>query len=195
MTVVAAAALFGAGGAGASPIPWKLPTYTLVARGMDLRVALDTFAVAQGLSVVMSPSVSGTFSGDFKDASPDEFLDRLATTHNLIWYYDGAALYLYGAGEVTTMLIDLQYMKADEVTKMLAELGVEDARFPLKTTSDDEIDLVSGPPRYVAIIAELIEKADTPVAHRTIVMAISAAELWRIAVRIVPMSRNSRMVA
>ena len=43
---------------------------------------------------------------------------------------------------------------------MLGELGVEDARFPLKTTSDDEIVLVSGPPRYVAIIAELIEKAE-----------------------------------
>ena len=167
MTVVAAAALFGAGGAGASPIPWKLPTYTLVARGMDLRVALDTFAVAQGLSVVMSPSVSGTFSGDFKDASPDEFLDRLATTHNLIWYYDGAALYLYGAGEVTTMLIDLQYMKADEVTKMLAELGVEDARFPLKRTSNDELVMVSGPPRYVSLVAEMIAKADSLREKRT----------------------------
>jgi len=51
---------------------------------MDLRTALDTFAVAEGLSVVMSPAVGGTFSGDFKDAPPAEFLDKLATTHNLI---------------------------------------------------------------------------------------------------------------
>ena len=27
---------------GADAIPWKLPSYTLVARDMDLRVALDT---------------------------------------------------------------------------------------------------------------------------------------------------------
>ena len=33
-----------------------------------------------------------------------------------------------------------------------------------------------------------------PVAHRTIVIAISAAELCTIAVRIVPISRNSRIV-
>ena len=46
----------------AAPIPWRSPTYTLVARDMDLRTALDTFAVAQGLSVSMSPSVSGVFS-------------------------------------------------------------------------------------------------------------------------------------
>ncbi len=144
----------------AAQIPWRLPTYTLVARDMDLRTALDTFAIAEGLSVIMSPSVAGVFSGDFKDVSPAAFLDKIATTHNLIWYYDGAALYLYGAGETATMLIDLKYMKAGEVRAMLAELGVEDARFPLKTTSNDELVMVSGPPRYVELVAEMIDKAD-----------------------------------
>ena len=141
-------------------IPWKMPAYTLVARDMDLRVALDTFAVAEGLSVVMSPSVTGVFSGDFKDADPGEFLDKIATTHNLMWYYDGAALYICGAGEITTMLIDLQYMKAGEVCAMLVELGVEDSRFPIKTALDDELVMVSGPPRYVALVSEMVAKAD-----------------------------------
>ena len=36
----------------AAPIPWKTPTYTLVARDMNLRAALDTFAVAEGLPLV-----------------------------------------------------------------------------------------------------------------------------------------------
>ena len=164
LATLAMLAAFRAEGA---PIPWRLPTYTLVARDMDLRVALDTFAVAEGLSVVMSPSVTGVFSGDFRDVSPEKFLDKLATTHNLIWYYDGAALYLYGAGEIATMLIDLQYMKAGEVRTMLAELGVEDARFPLKTTSNDELVMVSGPPRYVALVAEMIAKADNLREKRT----------------------------
>lgn len=151
----------------ATPIPWKTPAYTLVARDMNLRTALDTFAVAEGLPLVMSDGVQGIFSGDFKDVASGEFLDRLATVHNLTWYYDGAALYLYGAGEVRTMLLDLQYMKAGEVRAMLAELGVEDARFPLKTTSDDQIIMVSGPPRYVALVAELVARADKLRAKRT----------------------------
>lgn len=152
----------------ASPsIPWKMTSYTLVARDMDLRVALDTFAVAQGLSVVMSDSVVGRFSGDFRDIPPGDFLDRIATTHNLMWYYDGAALYVYGAGEIATMLVDLKYMKAGEVRQMLAELGVEDRRFPLKTTSNDELVMVSGPPRYVALVAEMISKADSLREKRT----------------------------
>ena len=153
--------------AAAAPIPWKLPTYTLVARDMNLRTALDTFAVAEGLSVVMSASVEGVFSGDFKDVPPAEFLDKIATTHNLIWYFDGAALYIYGAGEIATILIDLRYMKAGEIRQMLAELGVEDMRFPLKTTSDDELVMVSGPPRYVSLVFEMIEKADRLREKRT----------------------------
>lgn len=148
-------------------IPWKTAAYTLVARDMDLRTALDTFAVAEGLSVVMSESVQGVFSGEFRDVPPDDFLDHLATIHNLTWYYDGAALYLYGAGEIRTLLLDLAYMKAGEVRAMLAELGVEDARFPLKTTSNDEIVLVSGPPRYVALVAELVSRADSLREKRT----------------------------
>ena len=152
----------------ASPsIPWKMPSYTLVARDMDLRVALDTFAVAEGLSVVMSPTVAGRFSGHFKNVPPGEFLDRIATTHNLMWYYDGAALYVYGAGEISTMLVDLKYMKAGEVRQMLADLGVEDSRFPLKTASNDELVMVSGPPRYVSLVAEMIAKADSLRENRT----------------------------
>lgn len=151
----------------AAAVPWKEPAYTLVARDMDLRAALDGFAVAEGLSVVMSKQVSGVFSGDFKEMPAGEFLDRLAAAHNLIWYYDGAALYIYGAGEISTLLIDLKYMKAGEVRAMLADLGVEDARFPLKTTSNDELVMVSGPPRYVALVAEMVEKADSLREKRT----------------------------
>ena len=144
----------------ARSIPWKAPTYTLVARNMDLRTALNAFAVAEGLSIVISDSVAGQFSGDFRDVPADEFLDKLATVHNFTWYYDGAALYLYSAGEIQTLLLDLQYMKAGEVRRMLGELGVEDSRFPIRTTSNDELIMVSGPPRYVAIVAETIAKAD-----------------------------------
>ena len=166
--VLAAAGLVSAEVTAVTPsIPWKMPSYTLVARDMDLRVALDTFAVAEGLSVVMSQNVVGRFSGDFKDIHPGDFLDRIATTHNLMWYYDGAALYVYGAGEIATMLVDLTYMKAGEVRQMLAELGVEDRRFPLKTTSNDELVMVAGPPRYVALVAEMIAKADNLREKRT----------------------------
>ena len=144
----------------AGDLPWKTETYTLLAREMPLREVLSTFGTAQGISVVMSEQVTGRVSGDFRDVPPLEFLERITTLYNLIWYYDGAILYIYSDSEITTMLLDLQYMKAAEVRSMLCDLGMEDERFPIKTTSDDELLMVAGPPRYVQVVVELVAKAD-----------------------------------
>lgn len=163
LMMMLAVSLFGAPtetGGGVSSIEWKCPTYSLVARSLSLRSALESFGTAQGISVVMSGAVQGFLSGTFKDLPAGEFLDRVATSHNLLWYYDGAALYVYGSGEVQTFLLDLKYMKAGEVRALIRELGVEDERYPIKTASNDELIMVSGPPRYVALVAETIAKAD-----------------------------------
>ncbi len=148
-------------------IAWKLPTYSLVARSMSLRESFKSFGTAQGISVIMSKEVDGVFSGEFRDMPADEFLDRVTTLYNLIWYYDGAALYLYGSGEMRSLLVSLKYMKADEVRAMLQQLGIEDRRFPIRTASNDELILVSGPPRYVALIVETIARADNLREQRT----------------------------
>ncbi len=149
-------------------IPWKTADYSLLAREMPLRDALTAFGTAEGISVVISDNVAGVVSGDFKKLPPLEFLNRITMLHNLTWFYDGAALYIYTGGEIETMLLDLKYMKAGEVQAMLKELGVEDERFPLKKTSNDELVMVSGPPRYVMLVAELIAKADKLREKRTV---------------------------
>ena len=149
-------------------IKWKTPTYSLVARNMPLRQALDTFGAAQGMSVVMSDQVVGDLSGDFEGIAPQDFLDRISTTHNLIWYYDGTALYVYGAGEIASSLMELQYMRDGNVIVLLRELGLEDRRFPIRSTSNGELILVSGPPRYVQLIAETITRADSLKRQRSV---------------------------
>jgi len=148
-------------------IPWRLPSYTLNARAMSVRNVFDTFGVAEGVPVMMSDSVAGVVSGVFRNMPAVEFLDRVATVNNLIWYYDGAQIYVYSAGESVTRLIDLKYMKGGEVQTMLKELNVEDARYPIKTAQNDELIMVSGPPRYVELVCEMIARADTLREQRT----------------------------
>ena len=168
LLMMAAMALMALGAAAAGPaIAWRMPSYSLTARTMPVKQALDTFGVAQGIPVVASEKVAGTFSGTFKDVPASEFLDRLATIHNLTWYYDGAAIYVYGASEIETSMMDLAYMKADDVRTMLRELGVEDTRFPIKTASNDELIMVSGPPRYVELVLQTIARADRLKQQRT----------------------------
>ena len=58
-------------------LPWKSPEYTLVARQMPIRSALESFSVAQGIPILLSDRVSGVLSGDFKGVAPADFLDRI----------------------------------------------------------------------------------------------------------------------
>ena len=164
VALLGGAVAFAAGPAG---VNWRVPTYSLTARAMGVREALETFGVAEGVPFVLSDAVQGSFSGNFRDVEAGEFLDRLTTMHNLTWYYDGASVFVSGANETVTTLIDLRYMKAGEVVAMLKELGVEDARFPIKTAQDGGLIMVSGPPRYVMLVSEMIARADSLRERRT----------------------------
>ena len=85
---VCVAAALMAGGVRAAPLDavrWKVPTYSLTARALGVREALDAFGVAQGVPVLCSAAVSGSFSGNFKDVPAGAFLDRLTAMHNLVW--------------------------------------------------------------------------------------------------------------
>ena len=152
---------------GAAEIPWRVPEYSLTARSLKVREPLETFAVAEGVPIVLSEAVRGELSGDFDRVPARAFLDRVATVNNLTWYYDGATIWVYGSGEILTTLLDLRYMKADEVVALMRDLGVEDARFPLKSASGGELVMVSGPPRYVTLVVDMIAKADRLREQRT----------------------------
>ena len=152
---------------GAAEIPWRVPEYSLTARSMKVRELLETFAVSQGVPLVMSDAVRGEMSGNFSKVPARDFLDRVATVNNLTWYYDGATVWVYGSGEILTTLLDLRYMKADEVVALMRDLGVEDSRFPLKSASGGELVMVSGPPRYVTLVVDMIAKADRLREQRT----------------------------
>ena len=146
--------------ASTNAIPWRIPTYTLTARAMPVRQALETFGVAEGVPVLLSEAAGGVVSGDFKDMPAMEFLDRIVTINNLVWYYDGATLYVYGASEGTTAMLELKYMKAGELQNILGEFGILDDRYPIRSAQNDELIMVSGPPRYVELVAEMIARAD-----------------------------------
>ena len=146
--------------ASTNAIPWRIPAYTLTARAMPVRQALETFGVAEGVPVLLSAAAGGVVSGDFKDVPALEFLERIVTINNLVWYYDGATIYVYGASEVTTVMLELKYMKAGELQKVLGEFGILDDRYPIRSAQNDELIMVSGPPRYVELVAEMIARAD-----------------------------------
>ena len=58
-------------------------------------------------------------------------------------------------GETVTLV----HGNFSDAAGILSELGVEDERYPIKTASDDELVMVSGPPRYVALVKDSGKRA------------------------------------
>ena len=143
-----------------SQIPWKTTTYSYTARQALVSEVLTNFAAAQGIGLNLPPDLKMIVSGNFHDCKPQDFLEQVCGICNLVWYYDGAGLYICTPAEMRSSLLELRYMKADDVIEILRELDVEDPRFPMARTKDNALIKISGPPRYVELIQELVAKAD-----------------------------------
>ena len=144
-----------------SQIPWKTATYSYTARQAPVSEVLTNFAAAQGIGLNMPQGLKYVVSGNFHECKPQEFLEKVCGICNLVWYYDGAGLYICTPAEMRSSLLELRYMKADDVIEILRELDVEDSRFPMARTKDNALIKISGPPRYVELIQELVVKADS----------------------------------
>ena len=145
-----------------SQIPWKTATYSYTARQAPVSEVLTNFAAAQGIGLNLPQGLPKLLvSGNFHDCKPQKFLEQVCGICNLIWYYDGAGLYICTPAEMRSSLLELRYMKADDVIEILRELDVEDSRFPMARTKDNALIKISGPPRYVELIQELVAKADS----------------------------------
>ncbi len=153
-----------------SKVPFPVAKYSYLAKDAPLREVLAAFSAAENLSIIVDAGVDQEWriAGEFKEVPATEFLARVCALGNLLWYYDKSALYLYRASQVDTVLMDLMHIHAGDVRRMLRELGVEDPRFPISTTHNDELLLISGPPRYVALIKELVGKADRLQQQRSV---------------------------
>ena len=142
-------------------IPWKTPTYSYTARQALVSEVLTNFAAAQGIGLSLPQGLKLLVSGNFHECKPQDFLEQVCGICNLVWYYDGAGLYICTPAEMRSSLLELRYMKADDVIEILQELNVEDPRFPIARTKDNALLKISGPPRYIELIQELVVKADS----------------------------------
>lgn len=110
-------------------IPWQdSAPFFLSSRGSKLIDVLQDFGANYGVPVVVSKQVDEPFIGVIQNMPPAEALDHLARQHKLAWYYDGQAIYIYKAQEVSSMLITPTYLTVDTLTRQLTTSGILDKR-------------------------------------------------------------------
>ena len=146
--------------AGAVEIKWKKTVYNHYSDQEDIKELLTDFLACQRIGVVFSDDVKGKVSGNFKNKLPEDFFNRITNAYNLLWYYDGAAVYVYSAHEMTSKILNLRYLDMQQFKQNLVDLGILDPKFALRTIGKDRIVYVSGPKRYVDLISNMAEKLD-----------------------------------
>ncbi|PMS24858.1 EscC/YscC/HrcC family type III secretion system outer membrane ring protein [Paraburkholderia rhynchosiae] len=158
------AALVAAGALAASPVhaeavTWQGTRFEYVADHKDLKDVLRDFGASQHVMTWISPHVEGTVTGRF-DAAPQRFLDQMAGSFGVLWYFDGSVLRIYGSNEARSATLGLTHASTDDLRRALGRLQIEDPRFPVRYDSVSRTAVVSGPPRFVELVTDVAHLID-----------------------------------
>lgn len=136
---------------------WELRSFDYAVIDQELRDLLSEFGRHVGLAVTVSDQVRGRVRGRLPPLPPRLFLERLAAVHGFDWYVDGTTLHVSAAAEARSLLLDLNQVAPAALEAALRQLGVLDARWPLRAANGGtNLALVSGPPRYVALVEQTL---------------------------------------
>lgn len=153
--VVLALLAFGsAGDARAARLNLPDGKYAYTVLNEDLRNAIRHFCDDVHIRVSISDSLKGRIRGRMSAASPRAFIDLVTSMYGLDWYYDGYTLYVTQSDEGVTRMIDLSNEDGVTLQKALDASDVSDPRYPLRLVPGTHRILVSGPPRYVDLVAQ-----------------------------------------
>lgn len=140
---------------GAEPA-WSTAPYDYVIVDQDLRSVLQQFGANTGLRLTLSDKVQGRVRGPLPSVPPREFFNNLTRQFGLDWTYDGSIISVSSTSEAQTQLLPLQGVGFDKLHKSLTDAGLLDLRFELRSPLGGDIVLISGPPRYLAIVQQVL---------------------------------------
>lgn len=131
-------------------------TYSVV--DQDLRDVLTEVVRQSGRRLNLSDAVHGRVQGRLAPAPLGPFLDRLARTYGLDWYFDGGAIWVSAASETTNKMLPLQSADPAQLEHTLDALAISDQRWPLRISPDAKVLIVDGPPRYLQLVEQTIDE-------------------------------------
>ena len=136
----------------------KLPdtTYTYTVINQDLPAALLEFGSNLNIKVNVSQEIRGRIQGRLPDLAPLAFLNRLASLYNLEWYFDGQVLHVTSARESQSRLLVPGPVPFERLASTLAAFDVADERYAVRPAPNTQLVLVTGPPRFVALVEQTL---------------------------------------
>ncbi len=154
---------------------WHLARFHYETPGGSVADALSALSDAAGVPILVDGRVSGRLDGRF-DASPQDFVERLARNHELDTYFDGTVLYVSPLGARRTLTLRLNFARPAVLRALLAKSGAASACFPLVNGAGGAIVTVTGPPAYVERVERAARQVDGS-ARRRVTTAVRAVAL------------------
>lgn len=149
----------------AAPIlPWQPFIYST--NGSSVADALTAMGRAVGVPVRFDGDVEGQLAGRYQMRA-DRFLDVMAASFDLIWYYDGAVVHVQPSGARKSVHLRLNYVSAGAVKALLENQGISDARMPLLVDARRNTLTVSGPASYTDRVADAVRRLEDEACART----------------------------
>jgi type III secretion protein C len=146
------------------PIPWKAPTVSLAFQETDINDALQAFAAAESIPLTVAQNLHGVVSGSFTDADPIKVLDALTASNGLVWFFDGARLYVESLNDVQSKALSVSTLSATELIEAADAIGWASGpvgdQFQIRATKLPNLIAAVGSPKFISEIDQLSHDLD-----------------------------------
>ncbi|EPC7690056.1 EscC/YscC/HrcC family type III secretion system outer membrane ring protein [Providencia stuartii] len=164
----------------AEPVKQEMGQETFVANNIAVGKVFDSIAERLNKPIILSKlAAQKRITGNFNLANADEMFKALTRRIALVWYDDGAAIYVYDNSEMRSVIIPMNNASSQQVLNYIKKNGIYDPRFPVRTQGENSLLFVSGPPLYV----ELIKAATLYLDEQVKQESLSGGELAVIPVK------------
>ncbi|ARZ02146.1 type III secretion system outer membrane ring subunit SctC [Yersinia ruckeri] len=137
----------------ATPVAQEKSLDSFVANNVPIAKVFDAVSSRLGKPIILSKTaLQKKVTGNFDLSQPAEMFKSLARRTALVWYDDGASIYIYDNSEIRNQLISTRSTSWNELINYLKTAGIYDSRFPVRSQNKSSVIYVSGPPMYVELV-------------------------------------------
>ncbi|BBV02384.1 type III secretion system outer membrane ring subunit SctC [Providencia rettgeri] len=158
----------------AEPVTQSKNHDTFVANNIAVGKVFDAVAERLNKPIILSKlAAQKKVTGNFNLANADEMFKALARRIALVWYDDGASIYVYDNSEMRSAIIPTNNVSSNQLLNYIQRNGIYDSRFPVRSQEGERLLFVSGPPLYI----ELIKAASLYLAEQIRKEELSSGEV------------------
>ncbi|KMN61790.1 hypothetical protein VK95_23225, partial [Leclercia sp. LK8] len=141
---------------------WQGEPFFIHTRGVPVNTLVRDLGANYNVPVIVSELVNDVFVGELNGDAPQQVLTRLERLFNLVSWYDGQALYIYKAREVSSAVVTSQYLQPESLRSYLQHNGVLSGRgCRLRQVADFQAFEVQGVPACVKRVSQLVQEVDS----------------------------------